>query len=76
MDAAADSRYREGLARVLLAACFLLFATSLGVLFFGTIATQPGSLFAASLYILSFIFSLIGLGVAMDGFSRMTRRQV
>lgn len=75
MDAVPDSRYRDGLARGLLAACLLLFGTSSGVLFLATNATQPARLFAASLYIPSFVFALIGLGVAVDGFRRMTRRQ-
>ncbi|MGI0150167.1 MAG: hypothetical protein ACREDF_11635 [Thermoplasmata archaeon] len=74
MDAAPDRGIREGLARVLVAACLLPFATSFGVLFLATSVTQTASLFAGSLYILSFIFSLIGLGIAMDGFRRMTRR--
>jgi len=54
---------------------FLLFATSPGVLFLATNATHPANLFAPSLYILSFVFTLIGLGVAVDGFRGMTRHQ-
>lgn len=74
MDAAPDSRYREGLAGVLLGACFLLFAISAGVLVLATNATQPASLLGAARYILSFFVSLIGLGIAVDGFRRMTQR--
>ena len=75
MDAGPDSGYRQGLARLLFAACLLLFATCSGVLFLATIDSQLAGLFATSLYILSFVFALIGLGVALDGFRQMTRHQ-
>jgi len=58
----------------LFAARLLLFATCSRVRSLATNATQATSL-AASLYILSFVFTLVGIGVAVDGFRRMTRRQ-
>jgi len=49
MDTALESRYREGLARLVFAACLLLFATCLGVLFLGLAPLdRPGSSAASS----------------------------
>jgi len=75
MDAPPELRDRDGIARLLFAACFLPFAIATGVLFLGTVVSQPGGLLAAASYILSFIFALVGLGVGVDGSRRMTRRQ-
>jgi hypothetical protein len=75
MDAPVDHTYREGLARLLLAACLLLFASSLGILFIGTAALGPPGLFGGLIFITSFAFVLIGFGLAVNGFGLMTRRQ-
>jgi len=76
MDTALESRYREGLARLVFAACLLLFATCLGVLFLGLAALGPPRLFSGLIFITSFAFTLVGLGLAFDGFGLMTRRHV
>jgi hypothetical protein len=59
MDTALESRYREGLARLVFAACLLLFATCLGVLFLGLAALGPPGLFGGLLFITSFAFTLV-----------------
>lgn len=71
-----DRNYREGLARLVLAACLLLFAISLGILFLGTAALGPPGLFGGLIFITSFAFALVGFGLAVNGFGLMTRRQV
>ena len=76
METALESRYQEGLARLVLAACLLLFATCLGVLFLGLAALGPPGLFGGLLFIASFAFMLVGLGLAFDGFGLMTRHYV
>ena len=76
MDTALESRYREGLARLVFAACLLLFATCLGVLFLGLAALGPPGLFGGLLFFTSFAFTLVGLGLAFDGFGLMTRHHV
>jgi hypothetical protein len=75
MDTVSESRYREGLARLVLAACLLLFATSLGVLFLGAAALGPPGLFGGFIFITSFAFTIVGFGLAFDGFALMTRHQ-
>jgi hypothetical protein len=76
MDTAPESWYREGLALLVFAACLLLFATCLGVLFLGLAALGPPGLFGGSLFIMSFAFMLVGHGLAFDGFGLMTRHHV
>ena len=76
MDTSPESRYREGLARLVFAACLLLFATCLGVLFLGLAALGPPGLFGGLLFITSFAFMLVGIGLAFDGFGLMTRHHV
>jgi hypothetical protein len=73
---ALDPRYREGLARLLFAAFLLLFAISLGILFLAVLALggYPG-LLGFFMFIASFVFMLVGAGLAFDGFRLMTRPQ-
>lgn len=73
MELPSDPRYREGLARLLLAACLLLFAIALGILFLATAALGSPGLLGGLVYILSFAFLLIGFGLAFDGFRLMSR---
>jgi hypothetical protein len=72
MDTASDPPYREGLARLVLAACLLLFAISLGILFLAIAALGPPGLFGGLMLITSFAFTLIGLGLAFEAFNLMT----
>lgn len=76
VDAPSDSRYREGLARLLLAACLLLFAISIGVLVLVLAALGPPGFLGGFAFIASIAFMLIGFGLAFDGFALMARRQV
>ena len=74
MDAPSTARYQEGISGVLFSVCLLLCAIAPGILFLATNATQPAGLFAAALYILSFIFALLGLDVGVHGFRHMIPR--
>lgn len=76
MEAGLTIGYREGLARLLLATCLLLFAVAMGVLFLGAAALGPPGLLGGLTFVVSFAFSLVGFGLALDGFAVMTRRHV
>lgn len=72
MVPAQDLVYREGVARLLLGACLLLFAIFLGIFFLASAALGPPGLLGLSI-VASLAFALLGLALAMDGFSRMSR---
>lgn len=77
MEVSADPRYREGLARLLLGICLLLFAIASGVLSLATaiVSSSGVSLFGYGLYLVTFVFAIIGLAVGMEGYNRMSTRQ-